>query len=39
MLQQARYFLAFGTSALHLFGSLLATLLGIHTAKLFTRLL
>jgi CrcB protein len=39
MLQQARYLLAFGTSALHLLGSLLMTLLGIHTVKIFTRLL
>ena len=39
MLQQARYFLAFGTSALHLLGSLVMTLLGIHSVKICTRLL
>ena len=39
MLQQARYLLAMGTSALHLLGSLAMTLLGIHSAKIITRLL
>ncbi len=39
MLQQARYFHAMGTSALHLLGSLAMTLLGIHSAKVITRLL
>jgi CrcB protein len=31
MLGQERYFLAFGTAALHLFGSLLLTVAGIRT--------
>ena len=35
MLQQQRYGLALGTSALHLFGSLLLTVAGIKTASLF----
>ncbi len=35
MLQQQRYSLALGTSALHLFGSLLLTVAGIKTASLF----
>lgn len=35
MLQQSRYALALGTAALHLFGSLLLTLLGIKTAMFF----
>ena len=39
MLQQARYFHAVGTSALHLVGSLSMTLLGIHSAKVIARLL
>ncbi len=39
MLQMARYLLAFGTSVLHLFGSHLATLLGIHPVKICSRLL
>ncbi len=39
MLQQARYFLAISTSAMHLLGSLLMTLLGIHSVKIFAKLL
>ncbi len=35
MLQQSRYALALGTAGLHLFGSLLLTLLGLKTAVLF----
>ena len=35
MLGQQRYLLAFGTAALHLFGSLLLTLAGIRTASFF----
>ena len=35
MLGQQRYTLAFGTAALHLFGSLLLTIAGIKTATLF----
>ena len=35
MLQQQRYALAFGTAAVHLFGSLMLTLAGIWTATLF----
>ena len=35
MLQQQRYGLELGTSALHLFGSLLLTVAGIKTASLF----
>ena len=35
MLQQQRYSLALGTSALHLFGSLLLTVAGIKTSSLF----
>ena len=35
MLQQARYALALGTAALHLFGSLLMTVIGIKSALLF----
>ena len=35
MLGQQRYGLAFGTAALHLFGSLLLTIAGIKTAMLF----
>jgi CrcB protein len=35
MLGQQRYTLAFGTAALHLFGSLLLTIAGIKTAALF----
>lgn len=35
MLQQQRYALAFGTAAVHLFGSLLLTLAGIKTASSF----
>ena len=34
MLQQQRYALALGTSALHLFGSLLLTVAGIKTVNL-----
>jgi len=34
MLQQQRYLLAFGTVALHLFGSLLMTVLGLQTVAL-----
>lgn len=34
MLAQQRYLLAFGTAALHLFGSLLLTLAGMRTAAL-----
>ena len=37
MLGQQRYFLAFGTTALHLFGSLLLTLAGIKSATFFLR--
>lgn len=33
MLMQQRYALALGTSALHLFGSLLLTVAGIHSAR------
>jgi CrcB protein len=33
MLQQQRYALAFGTAALHLFGSLLLTIAGIRSAQ------
>lgn len=35
MLQQQRYAIALGTAALHLFGSLLLTLLGIKSVGLF----
>ena len=35
MLQQQRYALALGTASLHLFGSLLLTLLGIRSVSLF----
>ena len=35
MLQQQRYALALGTTALHLFGSLLLTVAGIKTASIF----
>ena len=35
MLGQQRYLLAFGTAALHLFGSLALTLLGLKTVELF----
>lgn len=35
LLQQARYALALGTAALHLFGSLLLTVAGIKTALFF----
>ena len=35
MLQQQRYALALGTTALHLFGSLLLTVVGIKTASIF----
>jgi len=35
MLQQQRYALALGTAALHLFGSLLLTVLGIRSAMFF----
>ena len=35
MLQQARYALALGTAALHLFGSLLMTVIGIKSALFF----
>ena len=35
MLQQQRYALALGTTAVHLFGSLLLTVAGIKTASLF----
>jgi CrcB protein len=35
MMQQQRYALALGTSALHLFGSLLLTIAGIRTAMYF----
>jgi fluoride exporter len=35
MLQQQRLALAFGTAALHLFGSLLLTLAGIRSALFF----
>ena len=35
MLQQQRYVLALGTAALHLFGSLLLTVLGIKSVSLF----
>ena len=35
LLGQQRYALAFGTAALHLFGSLLLTLAGIRTAVFF----
>ncbi len=35
MLGQQRYLLAFGTAALHLFGSLLLTLAGIKSASFF----
>ena len=35
MLTQQRYALALGTSAMHLFGSLLLTIAGIHTATYF----
>ncbi len=35
MLQQARYALAFGTAALHLFGSLLLTVLGMRSLVYF----
>lgn len=35
MLGQQRYLLALGTSALHLFGSLLMTIMGIRFASLF----
>ena len=35
MLQQQRYALALGTTAVHLFGSLLLTVVGIKTASIF----
>jgi CrcB protein len=35
LLQQQRYTLALGTAAMHLFGSLLLTVLGIRTATFF----
>ncbi len=35
MLQQQRYLLAAGTTGLHLFGSLLLTVLGMHNATYF----
>jgi len=35
MLQQQRYALALGTAALHLFGSLLLTIVGIKSATIF----
>ena len=35
MLQQARYALAFGTAALHLFGSLLMTVVGVRSVVYF----
>ena len=35
MLQQQRYALAFGTTTVHLFGSLLLTVAGIKTASIF----
>ena len=35
MLQQQRYALALGTTAMHLFGSLLLTVAGIKTASIF----
>ena len=38
MLGQQRYLLAFGTTALHLFGSLLLTVAGIKTATFFIAL-